>query len=273
MNPALANIVIRDVTGIAEMREVERLQKEVWGVTDLDVLPALVMRPQTDLGAILMGAFASEKMVGFVFGFPGIHNGKTIIHSDMLAVAPEFRAYGLGYLLKLAQREKAIEMGIDEISWTYDPLQLRNANLNFGKLGIVAERYEVNYYGETSSFLHNFGTDRLWAKWELNSERVKERIKLAGPPRDLANVVQELPVLVQVGDDDEPLTMKVGTGPRVALQIPSDINKLKAEGGGKAERWREATREVFTSLMESGYVVEEFVVNDNRAGSYILNAR
>ena len=101
-------IVIRDIETLDEMHEVEQLQREIWGVSDLDVLPALALRPQKEVGAILMGAFTGGRMVGFVFGFPGILNGETIIHSDMLGVRPEYRSQSLGYMLKLAQRDAAL---------------------------------------------------------------------------------------------------------------------------------------------------------------------
>src|SRR6185436_4677524 len=126
-----------------------------------------------ELGAILMGAFTGGRMVGFVFGFPGILNGETIIHSDMLGVRPEYRSQSLGYMLKLAQRDAALALGVKRITWTFDPLQSRNAHLNFGKLGVTADRYLINYYGETSSFLHQSGTDRLWVTWQLDRQRVE----------------------------------------------------------------------------------------------------
>ena len=155
-------IVIRDIETLDEMHEVETLQREIWGVSDLDVLPALALRPQKEVGATLIGAFAEGRMVGFVFGFPGILNGETIIHSDMLGVSKEYRSQNVGYLLKQAQRSAAVALGVRRITWTFDPLQSRNAHLNFNKLGVIADRYLVNYYGETSSFLHRAGTDRLW---------------------------------------------------------------------------------------------------------------
>src|SRR6185295_8890370 len=103
-------IVIRNIESLAEMREVEQLQREIWGVDELEVLPALALKPQTEVGAILMGAFAEGRMVGFVFGFPGILDGEVIIHSDMLGISEEYRSHNLGYLLKLAQRDAAMAL-------------------------------------------------------------------------------------------------------------------------------------------------------------------
>ena len=82
-------IVIRNVESLAEMHEVEQLQRDIWGVDELEVYPALAFKPQMEVGAILMGAFAEGRMVGFVFGFPGILDGEMIIHSDMLGIREE----------------------------------------------------------------------------------------------------------------------------------------------------------------------------------------
>jgi len=234
-------IVIREIESLAEMREVEQLQREIWGVEDLEVYPALALKPQKEVGAILIGAFAEGRMVGFVFGFPGILNGETIIHSDMLGISAPYRSQNLGFLLKRAQREKAMALGVKRITWTFDPLQSRNAHLNFGKLGVIADRYYVDYYGVTSSFLHQFGTDRLWVTWLLNSERVKARVERNAFERD------------PIGPED------------IVIEIPCEITS-------NHEHWRITTREAFTSAIEAGYVVEEFLVSGNN-GKYVLRKK
>ena len=78
-------------------------------------------------------------MVGFVYSLPGILGGKPTQWSHMLGVVDEFRNEGVGYDLKLLQRERTIAMGLDLIEWTYDPMQAMNAHLNFTKLGVVAQ--------------------------------------------------------------------------------------------------------------------------------------
>ena len=251
-------IVIRDIETLDEMREIENLQREIWGVSDLDVLPALALRPQKAVGAILMGAFAGGRMIGFVFGFPGILNGETIIHSDMLGVSSAHRSQSIGYLLKCAQREAALALGVKRITWTFDPLQSRNAHLNFSKLGVVADRYLVNYYGETSSFLHRFGTDRLWVSWLLDSERVVSRVDRK--EREIPNL--DVPALVRVGRNGEPVvTTDLNT--RIAIEIPGEANP---------EVWREPTRAAFTRALDAGYVIEDFYFSKKKTGIYLLAA-
>jgi predicted GNAT superfamily acetyltransferase len=246
-------IAIRDIETLDEMHEVEQLQREIWGVSELDVVPALALRPQKEVGATLIGAFAGGRMVGFVFGFPGILNGETIIHSDMLGVTSEYRSQNVGYLLKLAQREAALKLGVKRITWTFDPLQSRNAHLNFSKLGVVADRYLVDYYGETSSFLHQYGTDRLWVSWLLDRER------------DVAQVnLDEIPALIRVSPTGEPVVTTDKTDPQFVIEIP---------GEPKPELWREPTRAAFTSALNAGYIIKDFYVVERDAqkmGAYFL---
>lgn len=258
-----ATIVIRDIETLAEMRAVEQLQREIWGVEDLEVLPALALKPLKEVGAVLIGAFDEDRMVGFVFGFPGILNGETIIHSDMLGISEAYRSHNLGYLLKRAQRDAAIALGVERITWTFDPLQSRNAHFNFSKLGVIADRYYVDYYGVTSSFLHRSGTDRLWVTWLLKSERVVSRLDKT-TPRVSATQLDQLPRLVRVEQESEPFNESSLDGPRVIIEIPSEPNVNDG-------RWREATRKAFTSAIDAGYIVEEFYVSaDRKVGSYLL---
>jgi chorismate synthase len=236
-------IVIRDIESLEEMHEVEQLQREIWGVEDLEIYPALALKPQKEVGATLIGAFAEGRMVGFVFGFPGVLDGETIIHSDMLGISPAYRSNNLGYLLKCAQRDAALALGVKRITWTFDPLQSRNAHFNFSKLGVFADRYYVDYYGVTSSFLHRFGTDRLWVTWLLEDERFK-----SPQPSD----IDELPHLVRVGENLKPiLNQEPITSSQIVIEIPRELNEHH-------KLWRMATRDAFTRALQQGFVVRGF---------------
>ena len=244
-------IVIRDIETLDEMHEVEQLQREVWGVEDLEIYPALALKPQKEVGATLIGAFAGGRMVGFVFGFPGVLNGETIIHSDMLGISPAYRSNNLGYLLKCAQRDAAIALGVKRITWTFDPLQSRNAHFNFSKLGVIADRYYIDYYGVTSSFLHRYGTDRLWVTWLLQDEGDKPQ------PSD----IDALQHLVRVGENLEPiLNHDPISGSQVVIEIPRELTEHH-------KLWRMATRDAFTRALDQGFIVQGFY-----NGKYYLTA-
>lgn len=266
-------MLIRDLNNLSELIELEELQKEIWGVEDREVLPALAMIPLKRVGGIILGAFEGEELVGFAFAFPGIERGRSILHSDMLAVKSAYRSRGLGLQLKLAQRERALEQGVDTITWTFDPLQSPNARLNFGKLGVIADRYYVDFYGNTTSFLHSTGTDRLWVTWKLNSDRVKNRIRGDGQSTEL--LTDNIRCVLSVGDHLEPVKLPDEPSARKFIAIPADINALTTDDPELARSWRLATRAAFTSAFADGFLVEDFDLfkrNEIKCGRYLLSS-
>ena len=271
-------IVIRDIDLLSEIREVETLQKEVWGCDDLDVVPLTMFVAGREVGAVLVGAYDGSTMIGFVYGFPGYENGHLTHHSHMLAVRPSYRNFNLGYKLKLAQRERVLAQGIRRITWTFDPLQSLNAYFNFGKLGVVADNYMINFYGEaTSSFLHQIGTDRLWVTWSLDSQRVRDRLE--NEKTESLFESEAIASLVQLGNDDKPLrndSSEILTQEHLSIEIPADINALQSKKPGLAVEWREVTRWAFTKAIAAGYIVEEFYRlsrTDQSVGSYLLSCQ
>ena len=158
-------VSLRDLHSIDDFRRVVELEHEIWGYTDYaDVVTVPVFIITVKRGGILIGAFdETDRMVGFVFSLVGVKDGTPIAvvaHDGRVAGVPA--ATGLGRELKLAQRERAVAAGFDLMEWTFDPLQAANAHLNFAKLGVVADEYAINLYGESTSALHRgTPTDRL----------------------------------------------------------------------------------------------------------------
>src|SRR5688572_5623632 len=175
----MTNIQIKDLTTIEEFRQVVALEQAIWGYTDQgDLVTVPVFIFTVHRGATLIGAFESGgRMVGFAYGVIGLKDGRPMQWSHMAGVLPEFRG-GLGYRLKLVQRERALAQGLDLIEWTFDPLQAMNAHFNFAKLGGVAEEYAANFYGESTSALHRgTPTDRLVLSWKITEPHVIRRLE------------------------------------------------------------------------------------------------
>ncbi len=263
------------------MRDVESLQKEVWGCDDRDIVPLTILAATREIGAILVGAFDGSSLIGFAYSFVGREEERMVHHSHMLAVRPTYRNVNLGYKLKLAQRDRALAQGITRMTWTFDPLQSLNAYFNFAKLGVVADAYKINFYGEaTSSFLHQIGngTDRLWVTWPLDSSRVRERLQTKDHGRTSNLALDRFPCLVQVGPNNLPQrghSLEVAGQDDVLIEIPADINELQRLSPELAVRWREATRWAFSEALSSGYQIEDFCGasrNDLSVGVYLLSA-
>lgn len=271
-------ISIRDVELPAGLPELDDIQREAWGCDDRDLVPHTIFAATLEIGSVLVGAYDGSSLVGFAYGFVGYESGRVTHHSHMLAVRPQYRNFNLGYKLKLAQRERVLAQGIDRMTWTFDPLQSLNAHFNFGKLGVLADRYKINFYGEaTSSFLHQTGTDRLWVSWPLDSRRVRGRLRAGAAEKVSPPDLERAVTLVRVGANDEPQWDSPAGVPRaelLCLEIPADINALQREGPELAVRWREATRRAFTEAIASGYLVEEFYRSSRQGrpvGVYLLS--
>ncbi len=252
------SIVIREIFETAEIRAVEQLQKEVWGIPDLDVVPVSQLVASIAAGGVLLGAFDGKALAGFTYGFVGYEHGRTTHHSHMLAVLPAYRNFSVGYRLKIAQREFVMEQGLELMTWTFDPLQSLNAYFNFNRLGVVSDRYLVNFYGEdATSFLHGNGTDRLWVTWLLNSRRVRDRLDGTD---NLDEILADTP-LVELGNEDEPRRNDLTeclSADLAAIEIPADINEVERRSKKVAVEWREATRWAFTEAIDKGFIVDGF---------------
>ncbi|MGC2398460.1 MAG: GNAT family N-acetyltransferase [Acidobacteriaceae bacterium] len=165
--------MIRPCESFEELGDCVQLQKDVWGYPDRDVMPRRVFVVAQKIGGQVIGAFHGHALVGFALALPGISREGPYLHSHMLAVDPVYRNRGIGRKLKLFQREEALGRGIRRMEWTFDPLEIKNSFLNIAKLGTIARRYAANFYGISSSPLHGqVPTDRLYAEWWLDSDRV-----------------------------------------------------------------------------------------------------
>lgn len=276
-------IEVRRLKNPEEYRMVTETEVSVWGVMDYtSVVAHHVLIAADRRGGLVLGAFEKDtgRMVGFVFGFPAISpDGKLYHYSHMTGVVPEYRYKGLGYILKLMQREYVLKQGLDLIAWTYDPLQSPNARFNIGKLGVIVRKFYINYYGELRDSI-NIGmpTDRFEAEWWIKSKLVEDKLKSLLKPPTLDTLIKlggevvtnvefsnNLPVLTNYNLD---INSKL-----VLIEIPEDLNKLRSDNN-LLLKWRLGLREVFNRyLNELNYVVVEFIsefVGGFRRNYYIL---
>jgi predicted GNAT superfamily acetyltransferase len=279
MKAAIApkNILIRDLHSFEDLSRLKAVEKEVWGLADEDVLPLTMVIACRAAGSIFVGAFDQDKLVGFAFGIFGQEQGRTTIHSHLLAVLEPYRRLNLGFRLKQAQRDRALALGVREMTWTYDPLQSRNAHFNFAKLGIVADTYKLDFYGpQTSSMLHQNGTDRLWARWLLNSRRVRDRLAGKDSRAETIDALRHLAPLVRFNGDGRPARAELAESlvrQRVSIEIPGDILEVERTDMGLAREWRAATRWAFSEALKAGFFVAEYcrsIRGQQGPGAYLL---
>lgn len=164
---------IRALTRHREFAEAVELQRAIWKFADIDLLPVRLFVVASHVGGQTLGAYHGRRMIGFLLAIPGLKpDGKPYLHSHMTGVLPEYQDAGVGRMLKMAQKEDALNRGFRLIEWTFDPFNAKNAYFNLEVLGAMVTGYVRNAYGTTTSPLHQgLPTDRCVAQWWIQRRR------------------------------------------------------------------------------------------------------
>jgi chorismate synthase len=278
MVDATTDVRVRGLGSLADLACVVDLEKKVWELPNGDdTVPVNLLAASVRRGAILLGAFDRQDLVGFVYAFPAISHGRLVQWSHMLAVLPEWRARGLGCRLKLAQRDRAIAQGIDTIEWTFDPLQAANAHFNFARLGVTAGEYLHDVYGVSDSPLHRgTPTDRLVVAWDLLGPRAVARATGGSLPGDAVAALASSAVPVNRSGPSGEWRVPAGEPdlgidePALLAEIPPAFTRMLAEATGEAQAWRITTRGIFDAYFARGYRAVEFLRDGEGGGRYLL---
>jgi predicted GNAT superfamily acetyltransferase len=248
---------IRPADEISDFQACVDLQRAVWGLSDLEITSVLQLVATVHAGGLLLLAEdAAGAVVGFSYAFAALDRGSGHLHSDMLAVRPEARGQGLGARLKWAQRKEALERGIRLVTWTFDPMQARNARLNLRRLGAVATEVRSDFYGATTSALHHgLPTDRLLVRWELESARVRERAGALAPTAKAGAFAQPRVNAVS-GERGRPVLSDLRLDlkdPVVLIEIPDDWDALCRAAPVEAAAWQRGVTRAFEAYLPRGY--------------------
>jgi predicted GNAT superfamily acetyltransferase len=246
----MADILIRECVSLHELDSCILLQREVFGLPDLEVSPQRHLIVSRQAGGWTLGAFASgensenERLVGFVHHLAAVRGDEIFGYSHMMAVATDYQNKGVGAQLKWSQRARAIQEARKRIKWTWDPMQARNAHFNLNRLGVTVSGYAENFYGTdylATPALRNgerrgLDSDRLFADWQLRSRRVA-----ALSPNGAGQEASMLP---------DP--------PEAGIVIPAEWSKLVKENPAKAKEEQLRVRDEFQKAFAQGLVAAGF---------------
>jgi predicted GNAT superfamily acetyltransferase len=243
---------IRRLKELDELSELVTVQKDVWGYSDVEIVPLHVLRDASNLmgpNGTVLGYFIDEKLIGYTLTFPMSDPRGVLL--DMLAVSPDYQGKGIGYNLMLELRKIMLAQDINKIFWTYDPLESLNANLYIRKLGGIITRYLIDYYGSIDSKIHSdLPTDRFKVEWNIRSERVKNRTKNGNEKNN------------HISDNKD----------AKYVEVPLNIQELKNKDINAAIEWRMKTRKLFDEYIEKQKLIGIDFVHDqiNQKGIYIF---
>lgn len=279
----MTEIEIRPITDLDHMRAAEEVQRQIWNMEDLEVLDVHTLHALQHNGAPLLGAFAGRTLVGLSLGVLGtiasperrdrIAAARLKLYSMMTGVLPAYQGQGIGYRLKLAQRDFAIRIGVRLITWTYDPLESRNAFFNISKLGAICQRYYRDFYGELSGINAGLPSDRFEVEWWVTGNRAEGRVVKERRPLSLDALLGGGAVLINeatfnaAGLPVPPPNYVSRPSTMLLAEIPADFQAIKEADMELARRWREHGRSLFEALFDSNYVVTDFVSSPGPAGN------
>lgn len=170
------DIEIRECTTLDEMAECVRLQGEVFQLPETELSPVRHFVVTKNAGGFVLGAYDGDRLAGFVLSVPAYLRGERAFYSHMTGIRPEYQSHGIGARLKWAQRQRALAEGVKYVKWTFEPVKARNAYFNLEKLGAVVGEYQENFYGTdyatAPEFRIGLASDRLFAEWHLESDKV-----------------------------------------------------------------------------------------------------
>ena len=260
-------VTIAPFRNLADYKTCEDIQKEVWNSEDIDVVPVMMLLEANSSGGILLGAYSSlGDLIGFAFSLLGSDNKAPIQHSCLLAVRVAYRNFDIGFKLKSAQRKEALKRKIKLITASFDPMQPMNAYFALGKLGACSDRYEENYYGETTRASdRGLPTDRLLTKWDLESGEVVRRLETGPPRHDLKKEMKKLKVINGLEETLPGLMKPSGiklnfTEDKFLFEVPYNLQEIKSRDLGIAMEWQSKMRQTFRHYFRKGYVATDFFV-------------
>ena len=264
------DIIIRDLTTYEECQQARDLQLACFGFSNSEGIhpPMLLIAGQN--GGVVLGAFDGDKMVGYLFGFLGLHEnrGPLKLCSQTMGVLPEYRGRGIAEQLKWAQRERALRLGLKLITWTFDPLEGPNAYLNLHKLGGIVRVYERNIYGQRFNALtEGMPTDRFLLEWWI-----EQLSHIQSPKPHLEGTV--VTKVERCGPAQTLVDYDLGSNDQVVrIEIPANIQAIRKENMTLAIDWRLKTREILETYFNRQYVALDFVSegqDDTRRNFYLL---
>jgi predicted GNAT superfamily acetyltransferase len=267
-------ITIRMLHTAEELTAVRDLERLVWA--DEDPVPVNHSIAVVKNGGMVIGAFSGDQLIGFQYSFPGFDGTTVYLCSHSMGIHPDFRKMGIGEKLKLKQREEALNMGYQLITWTYDPLETVNGYLNLSKLGGVCTQYIENCYGEMPDILNaGLPSDRFLVEWNIAEE--------TSMWREDSDDIHEVPVLIDVEEDPQgfPVPMAILLDSEkdafanvLYVPVPNQFQIIKANNLEAALEWRLKTREVFTHYLSKGWTVTSLRKSDHPyLHHYVLNKK
>jgi len=245
-----AGVTVRTMTA-SDAWSAAALLEKIWGAKPI-AAPMLIALAST--GAYAVVAIDGNDVLGAAAGYFCQPLG-TALHSHVAGVRPGIARPGIGRVMKLHQRAWCLDLGVTEVTWTFDPLVSRNAHINIQRLGADVDKYVTDYYGVMTDGLNaGQGSDRALMRWHLD----RDYLPTEGDSSVAAVRKSAIPILIVMPDGAPAAHPVPATATAVTLAIPHDIEELRKNDPALASSWRSALRDAMMPLLAEGWRVTGF---------------
>jgi predicted GNAT superfamily acetyltransferase len=274
------DIHVRSLQTYKEMLETEDLHRRVWKYPEPTNAKLLLTVKET--GGYVVGAYLKGELVGFSYALLAKDDKGLYLRSQSLVVLKEFRDRGIGLLLRRAQRNYTLGLGMKRMEWTFDPLQTRLGSFYIKKLGAIVKRYHPHLYERPEmKSLKRVTSDRFYAEWYLDSPRVVSRLEHLSSSRQKkeAKISEEILVNRVSFTKDAPEIIDYCLNMdsvELLVEIPGNIEDILPFPDIR-QQWRSSTQKIFdTYINQKKYTVVDFIGLENkgkRRNFYLLSKK
>jgi predicted GNAT superfamily acetyltransferase len=260
-----AGVKIRLFRDLPDMAEAEALFERVWGPGGVTV-PLLRSLALTD--NYIAGAWAHDQLIGASVAVLSSAFERRSCHLHIMAVLGPAQGSGVGFALMSHQRAWAVDHGIQEITWMFDPLVRRNGWFATMKVGARAVAYHPDFFGYLNDPVNRWDyTDRCLALWDVESGPVPG----SEPPEPQPS--EDTLLILSEDDTGQPALAEpswLENPPSTLLcQVPTDAHNLRQTNPNLAREWLSALRGSLGRAIDNGYEATSMT----RTGRYVLTRR
>lgn len=258
-------IAVRPLATLEDLRACEALQEAVLGSRSRALLRLPVLASIQRSGGLLLGAWEDGvsrnalrgtliDLVAEAEGFPARFTLHLLVH-------PEHRNRGIGQSLRAAERNACVAGRVSLVFWWSDPIRSPEAHIAFNKLGAIAAAYRRNALGPLQDQAgEGLASDRIRVEWWLDAPRVRPILDEHRQPPHYGLGLSQMHVITRTKREATGQRFAVDldelpSKPYVLVEIPVDLDRLRATDIEAARHWRLVAREAFEVLFGKGYVL------------------
>ena len=250
---------IKQISDADEIKKILPVISSAWGMPDLSAALKDTINAMRFHGGLVLAAYSGTKIIGMQFSFPGYRKGKVYLYSHMTGVSEDSKYSGVGRMLKLYQKEWALDHSFDLIAWTFDPVRSLNAYFNLAKLGAISRNLLRNFYGTMEDSLNRgIPTHRLVAEWWIKKDRSHTL-----PQHEEYAVIEKSGSTVFNYDLDE-MELKI-----ITVGLPTDFSLIQKNDLSSAVRIKQGISSILEDLFSRGYIAFDFLKREDTS-SYVL---